>query len=109
MVLSVFISLLTPPIVVLLEFPLPGDQSMGSVRSHRLSDWPHRLFHRHCGGGTGWYQIPSGQREYPEDLCHQVCSASQHWVAVYIATARQHSSCFNIIVFADTSSFSFIC
>lgn len=53
---------------VSLGFPLSGDQSLGGLWSDWLSDWPHRLFHRHCGGAAGWDQIPSGQREYPEDV-----------------------------------------
>lgn len=54
--------------LVFLGFPLSGDQSLGSLWSNRLSDRTHRLFHRHRGGGTGWDKIPSGQREYPEEL-----------------------------------------
>lgn len=51
-----------------LGFPVSGDQSLGGLRPDRLSDGPHRLFHRHRGGGAGWDQVPSSQREYPDDL-----------------------------------------
>lgn len=56
-------------ILYLLGFPLSGDQSLGRLRSNRLPDRPHRLFYRHRCGRNCWDQIPSGQREYPEDLC----------------------------------------
>lgn len=61
-----------------LGFPLSGDQSLGCLRSNRLSDRPHRLLHRHRGGGTGWDQIPSDQTEYPEEL-YKIHLVRQTW------------------------------
>ena len=39
---------------VSLGFPMSGDQPLGGLWSDWVSDRPHRLFHRHRGGGTGW-------------------------------------------------------
>lgn len=65
------------------EFSLSGDQSLGGLRSDWLSDRPHRLFHWHRGGAVGWDQVPSGQREYPDDLkyinLHHMMSHGHSW------------------------------
>lgn len=61
---------------VSLGVPLFGDQSLGGLRSNRLSDRPHCLHDRHRGGAASWDQIPSGQREYPDSLYTvQTCAA----------------------------------